>query len=437
MKKIFLVLIALLYTTASFSQGVLNLFSKTEDFFQLMKDEKFVEAQAYFDESVQAKVEPANLKLLWTRLSIGLGDFKFINISQNKKQGELNIVVLEGLFTKGTQNFNLVFNEREKLVGLFLAPKTNEVVYQKPAYADSTLYKEKEIHVISGKHDLVGILTTPKTGSNFPVVILLHGSGPADMDETVGATKPFKDIAAGLAAKGIATVRYVKRTTLYPGEFDGIYTVKEEVLDDALAAITLTKTFPEIDKKQIFLFGHSLGGMLAPKLATLAPDLKGLIFAAAPARKLTDLIIEQNKFFFERSGDTTKAGKAQLESVLLAIEKTRISKLGTLKPDSLLLGIPAAYWADLNSYDQVATAKKLPNKMLFIQGGFDSQVSLQDFNMWKAALAKNKNASFKLYPELNHLLTPQTEKGDIRQYQVPANVAKALIDDMALWVMGK
>ncbi|MDB5118928.1 MAG: dienelactone hydrolase [Sphingobacteriales bacterium] len=437
MKKIFLVLIALFYATASFSQGILNLFTKSDEFFQLMKEERFVDAQSYFDESVKAQIEPASLKLLWTRLSVGLGDFTSIDISQNKKQGELSIVVLEGIFTKGTQGFNLVFNEQEKLVGLFLTPKTNVVSYQKPLYADSALYNEKEIYVSSGNHKLVGLLTTPKTGTNFPVVVLVHGSGPADMDETIGATKPFKDLAAGLAAKGIATVRYVKRTMIYQGEFGGVFTVKEEVLDDALAAVNLTKTITEVDKKQIYLMGHSLGGMLAPKLATIVPDIKGLIFAAAPARKLTDLMVEQNRYFFERSGDTSKAGKEQLESVLQQIEKTRISKIGNLKADSLLLGIPAAYWVDLNQYDQVNTAKKLSQRMLFIQGGFDSQVSVQDFNIWKAGLVKNKNASFKLYPELNHLLTAQTEKGNVAQYQVPANVSKALIDDIAFWIKSK
>lgn len=434
MKKTLLFVIVLFYTTASFSQGILNLFTKTDEFFQLMKEEKFDDAQGYFDESVKAQIEPANLKLLWTRLSVGLGDFQSIEISQNKKQGDLSIVVLEGKYTKGTQGFNLIFNDKEKLVGLFLTAKSNVVSYQKPLYADSTLYNEKEIYVTTGNHKLVGLFTTPKAGSNFPVVVLVHGSGPADMDETVGATKPFKDIAAGLAAKGIATIRYVKRTLVYSGEFNGVFTVKEEVLDDALAAVNLAKTFPEVDKKQIYIFGHSLGGMLAPKMATMVPDLKGLILAAAPARKLTDLIIEQNNYFYNHSNDTTKEAKEQLASALKQIEKTRISRIGDLKADSLLLGIPAAYWVDLNQYDQVNTAKKLSQRMLFIQGGFDSQVSVQDLNIWKVGLAKNKNASFKLYPQLNHLLTPQTEKGDLAQYQIAANVSKPLIDDIASWI---
>jgi hypothetical protein len=434
MKKLALLLITLFYTTTSFSQGILNLFSKSDEFFQLMKEEKFETAQNYFDESVKGQITAADLKLLWTRLSVGLGDFQSIDISQNKKQGELSIVSLEGIFVKGTQNFNMVFNDKEKLVGLFLAPKTNTTAYQKPDYADSTLYKEREINVISGTHKLVGILTTPKTGSNFPVVILVHGSGPADMDETVGVIKPFKDLSAGLAAKGIATIRYVKRTMLYPAEFRGVFTVKEEVVDDALAAVALAKTFPEINKSQLYIFGHSLGGMLAPKMASLSPDLKGVILAAAPARKLTDIIIEQNKYYFAKSGDTSAAGNKQFTEVIKEIDQTRISKLDNMKADSLLIGVPASYWVDLNQYDQVNTAKKLKNRMLFIQGGFDSQVSVQDLDLWKSALAKNAAASFKLYPELNHLLTPQTEKGTLAQYQIPGNVSKTLIDDVATWI---
>jgi hypothetical protein len=310
--------------------------------------------------------------------------------------------------------------------------------YIKPAYADTTLYTEKPVYLQSLDHQLAAIITTPKNKTNFPVVVFVHGSGPGDMDETVGPNKPFKDLATGLAAKGIASVRYVKRTLIYQSEFSKAFTVKEEVTDDALAAIALAKTVAGADQKSIYVFGHSLGGMLAPKLATLSPTLKGIILAAAPARKLADIIIDQNKYIIELSKDTTKATQTDLAAAIKEIEKSKLVKLApNMKPDSVIIGLPASYWTDLNAYDQVATAKKLKQRILVFQGGNDFQVSMTDYNIWNAALGKSSKASVKLYPELNHLLSPQTEKAYTQQYQIPVNVSEKLIGDIALWINDK
>ncbi|WP_342330674.1 DUF3887 domain-containing protein [Pedobacter sp. FW305-3-2-15-E-R2A2] len=438
MKKIILLFFALFLSITGFSQGVLSLFNRSDDFFKLMEQEKFTEAYAFFDESAQSKITTENLEAIWKNLHTNYGKVLSTDVIQSKAEGEFFAVSVDVKFEKETQGFLLVFNKSEKMVGLFPRQKSNQQSYLRPAYADTNAYKEKEIYIKTAGHSLVGVLTTPAKGTNFPIVVLLHGSGPSDMDETVGPNKPFKDLAAGLATKGIASIRYVKRTLAYAGEFTKIFTVKEEVTDDALAAIALARTIPGADKKKIYLFGHSMGGMLAPKLATLAPDLNGLIMAAAPARKLTDIIDDQNRYSASQVKDTTGAVKKQLEEALKETAKTRITKLGLVKPDSLLLGLPAAYWVDLNLYDQVGTAKKLvKQKMMIVQGGFDFQVSTQDYQIWNAALGKKKNVTLKLYPDLNHLLSPQKEKGNMVQYGIPVSVSEVLVNDIATWIKAK
>ena len=438
MKKIILLFFALFLSITGFSQGVLSLFNRSGDFFKLMEQEKFSEAYAFFDESAQSKITPENLESIWKNLSTNYGKVLSTDVIQSKTEGELFAVSVDVKFEKETQGFLLVFNKSEKMVGLFPRQKSNQQSYLRPAYADTNAYKEKEIYIKTAGHSLVGVLTTPAKGTNFPIVVLLHGSGPSDMDETVGPNKPFKDLAAGLATKGIASIRYVKRTLAYAGEFSKVFTVKEEVTEDALPAIALARTIPGADKKKIYLFGHSMGGMLAPKLATLAPDLNGLILAAAPARKLTDIIDDQNRYSAAQVKDTTGAVKKQLEEALKETAKTRITKLGLIKPDSLLLGLPAAYWVDLNLYDQVGTAKKLiKQKMMIVQGGFDFQVPSQDYQIWNTALGKKKNVTLKLYPELNHLLSPQKEKGNMSQYGVPVSVSGILVNDLATWINAK
>jgi esterase/lipase len=433
MKRIFLLAALFFISSISFAQSLVSLFGKATSFFTLMEESKFDTAHSFFSETEKAKVTPDKLKELWTNVKKNLGNVEYLDPIQSKAQGEFFAVTVEGKFERETQNFVLLFDKSQKLVGLFMPPKSAE--YSKPFYADPSLYIEKQVYLKSGTHQMAAVVTLPKSGTNFPIVVFVHGSGPGDMDETVGPNKPFKDIAAGLAAKGIASLRYVKRTLLYPQEFQKSFTVKEEVIDDALAAIAMAKTVQGINPKNVYVFGHSLGGMLAPKLATMVPDLKGIVLAAAPARKFTDLIVEQNKYAVSFSKDTTQALQKDLQTVITNLEKTRITSLGNMRADSVIAGLPASYWVDLNLYDQVATAKKLVTPRIFvIQGGKDFQVSETDYEIWRTALGKKTNVKLKLYPEINHLLSPQLDKSNAQQYQVPVNVSESVVVDLAAWI---
>ncbi|TDO23292.1 alpha/beta hydrolase [Pedobacter duraquae] len=437
MKKFFILLVIMMATTSAFSQGIISLMNRSDDFFKLMSEEKFKEAVDFFDPSVQAKITPESLYELWSKLNMSIGKFEGADVVQSKTEGEYVVVVLDGKFEKDTQRFMIAYNKTEKIVGFFLQPKNNAPVYAKPAYADSLLYKEKEVAIKGTKSNLVGILTTPTKVKIYPIVVLVHGSGPSDMDETVGANKPFKDLAVGLAAQGIATIRYVKRTLVYPGEFNGAFTVKEEVMNDALAAVELTKTLPGVNKTQIYLLGHSLGGMLAPRMAATSLALKGIIIIAAPAKKLADVMVEQNNYMYAQMKDTTQRLKTVLAENLKEVDKARITSLGSMKADSVILGLPASYWIDLNTNDQVAIAKKLTKRIMVIQGGNDFQVTADDYAIWNAALGKKPNVMMKFYPELNHLLSVQKEKGNATQYQTPANVSPQVITDIATWIKAK
>lgn len=432
MKKLIILLFTLVLAANSYAQNVFTLFNKSNTFFDLFAAGKFEEAHAMFADEGKTKVSPENLAQFWQTMENQLGKVKSVDATGSKKQGEFTAITVNGEFAYSKQDFSVLFDKNEKIIGLSLLQKP--IAYRAPGYADSTLYKEKSTYIKTDKHQLAAVITTPKDGNSFPLVVLVHGSGPLDMDETVGPNKPFKDIAAGLAVNGIASIRYVKRTVIYPNEFGKSFTVKEEVLDDAVQAIALAKTVEGVDAKNIFVLGHSLGGMLAPRIANLVPDLKGLILAAAPARSLTDIIIEQNKYMYSLSKDTTAAMKKQLDDAILDIEKATLTKLGKIKPDSVILGLPASYWVDLNNYKQLNVAKKLKQRILVLQGGYDFQVAETDFNLWKEALAANNKAHFLFYPEYNHLFSLQQEKGTTAQYQRPSNVEQRLIEDLSAWI---
>lgn len=434
MKKITLLLLMLLSCTGVFAQGMFALFNRSEDFFKLLNEGKFADAQNYFAPALKEKLKTEDLQKLWTDMTSNLGAFELADPVKSKTEGEYFTMTVEAKFARATQSFLMAFDKEEKMVGFFLQPKSNAPVYLNPAYANPALYTEQSLSVNTPGHELAAVLTVPTGATNFPIVVLVHGSGPSDMDETVGPNKPFKDLAAGLAAKGIASIRYVKRTLIYAGEFTGGFTVKEETIDDAVAALKLASQTPGIDKKQIYIFGHSLGGMLAPRIANAVPEVKGLILAAAPARKLVDLLMEQNQYLFDQAKDTTTQGKAQLEFALKELEKGRMTQLGAMKADSVVLGLPASYWIDLNQYNQVEAAQKLNKRILVIQGEQDFQVSMNDFALWQQALVQKKTATLKSYVDLNHLLSSQVEKGDMRQYQLASSVSETLINDIVSWI---
>lgn len=436
-KKYKFLILALFISSAAAAQGILSYINTANAFFDEMSAGKYVEAQAYFDVSLKDKITADNLKNVWTQITANLGTLESIDGAQNKAQGEYQIVILDCKFSKGTQGFQFVFNKEQKLMGFFILPKKPNTTYNLPAYADTTRYKEKLITVASGKYNLPAMLSIPKDSVKVPVVIFVHGSGPADMDESIGAQKPFKDIAAGLATKGIASLRYVKRTVLYGNEFAKAFTTKEEITDDVTAMIEFAKTIPEVDPQQIYIFGHSLGGMLAPRIATLNPDLKGIILAAAPSKKLQDISIEQNNYLYSLGKDTTKAGKEGLANAIKELNFAKTITNKSLPADSLVLGLPAAYWADLNAMNQIDLAKKLKLRMFIIQGGNDFQVGTQDFNLWVASLKGKKNVDSKLYPMLNHLFSFVSEKANINQYQEPLHVDQPVINDLVTWIFNK
>lgn len=118
---------------------------------------------------------------------------------------------------------------------------------------DSVHLEESPIEVTTGNYKLPGTLTRPKGKTHLPIVILVHGSGPQDRDGSIGPNKIYRDIAWGLAAKGIAVLRYDKRTYVYGKasvpEGKEI-TPDEEVVEDAVSACQLAASMPFIDKQK-------------------------------------------------------------------------------------------------------------------------------------------------------------------------------------------
>ncbi|WP_184655018.1 alpha/beta hydrolase family protein [Oleiagrimonas soli] len=283
---------------------------------------------------------------------------------------------------------------------------------------------------------LPALLTLPKGKGPFPAVVMLAGSGPQDADESIGPNKPFRDLAQGLAAHGVASLRYQKRTYAYPTKSANLssMSIDDEVTNDAVAALRDLRADPHVDANRVFVLGHSLGAMMAPRIGRQVPQVAGLVMLAAPARSLLAVVDEQ----IDDLGAATGMSPAQIVAQKQAVEAER-KTLDTAQaghpPAGKFMGIPQSYWMSLHDYDQVRTARALRMPMLFLQGGADFQVSPQhDFARWEAVFAHDPRVTLKAYPGLSHLFMPAGKTRSVKDYLVPAHVDTHVIDDIAAWI---
>lgn len=302
-----------------------------------------------------------------------------------------------------------------------------------PAPPADAPYVEREARVGEGERALPATLTMPRGDGPFPAVVLVHGSGPQDRDETIGANRPFLDIARGLAARGIATLRYDKRTQARPQDFAaGDVDVDSETTDDAVAALATLRATPGIDPARVFVLGHSQGGMLAPRIAKRSGHVAGVIMLAAPARPLLDLLPEQNRYLMGLDGRIDAQEQAFLDALDGRIAAIRSGR--EVPVQEAPLGLPAAYWRSTDAVRPVDELEAVQVPALLLQGGRDFQVVDADWQLWQAAFGANPRVTLRRYPALNHLGIAGSGPGSLEEYGRPGHVDDALIADVADWI---
>ena len=305
------------------------------------------------------------------------------------------------------------------------------------------MIEEKVIIGKDGKYPLEGILTLPDAPSGkCPALLLVHGSGPLNRDEKIGALTPFKDIAEYLATGGIATMRYDKRTFVYGKQLRKEIrtpTVRDETIEDALFAVNILKNDPRIDPDMVFIAGHSLGGMLASRIDAEGGDFAGIIIMAGSPRRLLDIIVDQNEAVLASLKGLTK--KIAQKQVAKFINKLR--EFDALSDEESknrkMIRICAYYFKEMEAHPASDYLQRYRKPMLILQGGKDFHVSVEkDFGGYQALLSDRENVKFSLYPELNHIFTPSVY-GNIRkfkkEYKIPAKVDERVLEDIRDFIL--
>ena len=304
------------------------------------------------------------------------------------------------------------------------------------------MISEKIVLGHGGEFPLYGMLTLPDDAKDpVPAVVLVHGSGSTNMDEKIFKNTPFKDIAEGLAARGIAAIRYDKRSFVYPRKLvqNISFTVREETIEDAILAAAMLREDPRIDKDKVFIAGHSMGGMLAPRIDVEGGDFAGLIIMAGTPRRLEDVMLEQ----FDTIANSYKGLTAYLvkkQSAGLSRKLEGVYEMDDEKAKGIKVmgGTRAYYWKEMGEKDVPSYIAKTQKPMLVIQGAKDAQVSVEhDFNEYEKLLEGRDNVYFRLYPDLNHLFMKSVYsdlKNMKKEYKIPGKVEACVLDDIAAFI---
>ncbi len=286
---------------------------------------------------------------------------------------------------------------------------------------------------------LPGILTLPKGEGPFPAVVLIHGSGASDKDETVGQLKPFRDLAEGLAAQGVAVYRFDKRSYVYGVQMAGNkqITLADESIEDAVNAVQLLAAQDRIDPERILVLGHSLGGNAVPAIARALEEAPvkacGFIMMAASPRPL-DVIAREQVGFLQALGELTEEEQALYGSMLQELDK--LQDLDSLPEDEQIMGVYVSYWKWLADYDILQAADEIAQPVLLLQGEEDYQVTMEDYGIWKDALGEKENWQMKSYPGLIHPFTAGRKAEGSAAYARNEKMDAQVILDIAEFVNG-
>jgi dienelactone hydrolase len=294
------------------------------------------------------------------------------------------------------------------------------------------------------KYSLKGVLSLPQGGlGKTPAVLLVHGSGVADKDETVGGNKPFRDIAEYLPTKGIAVLRYDKRTFTYGKQMAKEdlrkLSVEQETIEDAILAAKMLKNDTRIDADRVYILGHSLGGMLAPRIDAEGGNFAGIIIFAGSPRNFSEILIGQAEDLNSQLGGLLRKiaikQTAALKAKFGAIPDMTV---GQAQKTRLFGRTYAWYFKEMSEHPASDYLSVIKKPVLILQGEKDFQVTVEkDFNLYKQICRDKPNIEYKLYPNLNHLFMKSkygTVKTYKKEYKNPGKVDPDVLNDIAEWI---
>lgn len=441
MKNIFFVFIALVIAINIKAQDSNQCKNIAIDVIRMFQNNQPDSIYNMMDDKMQKAISPEQLSMIWPAFITNDGNFvKWENQKEKTFQGYL-LIETNLMFERKSYTMRLAFDDETKISGLFFVPiRTYSVKDDLPANKSTAYWTEEPLKVKTGMISLPGVLCIPKNTKTYPIVVFVHGSGPNDMDETIGPNKIFADLAHALAEKGIASLRYDKRTYVIQqtGDTSIPYSGLENVvIEDAVAALDIAlRTVPQGNK--VFILGHSLGASLAPEIANRVKNLGGIIMLAGTPIPIEDEVLRQTKYLYKENCFSCKERKEYRDM------KKRVENVKNIDHFLLLHQVPdlplvndTAFWRDVHHMNPGEELLKSQIPVLILQGERDYQVTMKSFEKWFELADGKKNIEFKSYPKLNHLFHESEGKSYPKEYSVQGVIPGYVKSDISLWILSK
>jgi len=399
---------------------------RAEQFVMALVNGDYSVAASGFDAAMKRALSVPALKKSWEDTVREAGTFISIAETQLIPHDEYEIYHVVSQHEKSGINTRIVFSADGLVAGLFFSfvpnpgePDMNPV--QRDGFTD--------IPVIIGEDTdfpLVGIISMPDNrAGKVPAVVLVHGSGPMNMDSAAYGITVFRDIAEYLAKNGIAVLRYDKRTYTHGAklavQFGDDITVREETIEDAILAKVVLEKDQRIDSERIFVAGHSLGGMLTPRIASEGDFAGGIIMAGSP-RSLLDIIYDQNMYYIGQM----VISESERSALLAQVDESRAD----------FFTLPEIYFKEMDEHPAETYLTSTSKPFLIIHGGKDFQVRAEiDFALYEKIAEGRNNIELRLYNNLNHLFTVSTmENPTTDDYIAGTSVDIKPLSDIAAWL---
>src|SRR5580698_4376526 len=221
----------------------------------LLLAEKYPELSGMFSDSMKQSV---TLGFLQQKVSAELKEFgtpQSIGEPIFGDDGPNKLVSFPVKFSNTSIHVQFTMNPSGQIAGMYFRPPNKPLPYmwKRPAYSKPDSFHDREVTVGSDMWKLTGTLIVPVAKGKVAGIVLVHGPGPNDRDESLFATRMFADLAEGLGSRGYAVLRYDKRSKTHGEEMsESSYTIDEETVEDATRAAALLRKQPEVDPARIY-----------------------------------------------------------------------------------------------------------------------------------------------------------------------------------------
>ncbi|MEV8443998.1 alpha/beta fold hydrolase [Actinosynnema sp. NPDC051121] len=403
---------------------------------ELARAGRFAEIEELFAPPLRALVDAEAVRVAWAA-TIGAVSAVGEPVTEPAGGGLVKVgVPVDG--EHGALAVVMAIDDAGRLHGLRLAPVTT-APWAPPSYVDPGAFEEHEVAIGSGPLAVSGTVSVPRGDGPWPGVVLLAGGGPFDRDATTGPNKPLKDLAWGLAARGVAVVRFDKVTHTHGARVAGApdFTMTDEYVPHAVAAVHELQGQATVDPARVFVVGHSMGGKVAPRVAASEPSVAGLVILAGDAQPMHHAAVRVLRHL--ASLNPGPAADAAVEAITRQAEAVDSPDLSPSTPaDALPFGLSGAYWTDLRGYDPVSAAAALDRPMLILQGGRDYQVTVEDdLARWRTGLAHRPDVTIRVHAADDHLFFSGAGPSTPADYQAAHHVDPAVVADIADWIGGR